>query len=112
MTEPHKLERIQELFRLLTIGDDLSPDKKEAVKKLISEFADIFTLSVSEVKTVNNAIHRLDIPPDTSFPLKVNQKLLTPPQCRYLYDSIDTMLEASIFKACKLEDVKCILARC
>ena len=67
-------------------------------------------LSVSEVKMVDNAIHRLDIPPDTSFPLKVNQKPLTPPQCHYLYNSIDTMLEASIIEACKPEDVKCISA--
>ena len=110
MTEPHKLERIQELFRLVTIGDDLSPDEKEAVKKLISEFADIFALSVSEVKTVDNTIHRLDIPPDTSFPLKVNQKPLTPPQRCYIYDSIDTMLEAGIIEACKPKDVKCISA--
>jgi hypothetical protein len=108
MTDPHKPERVQELLRLITIGDDLRPEEREAVQKLISDFADIFALSVSEVKTVDNAIHHLDIPPDANFSLKVNQKPLTPPQRKYLYDSIDTMLEAGIIEACKPEDVKCI----
>jgi hypothetical protein len=110
MTEPHKPETVQDLLRLITIGDDLSPEERKAVEKLISDFADIFALSVSEVKTVDNAIHRLDIPPDTNFSLKVSQKPLTLPQRQYLYDSIDTMLEAGVIEACKPEDVKCISA--
>ena len=108
MTEPHKPERVQELMWLITIGDDLAPEERRTVQQLISEFADIFALSVSEVKTVENAIHRLDIPTDTTFSLKVHQKPLTPPQRRYLYDSIDTMLEADVIEACNPEDVKCI----
>ena len=108
MTEPHKPERVQEIQRLVTIGEDLSPEETQRVRQLISDFADIFALSVSEVKTVENAVHHLDIPPETTFPLKVHQKPLTPPQRRYLYESIDTMLEAGIIEACKPEDVKCI----
>jgi hypothetical protein len=111
MTEPHKPERVEELLRLVTIGDDLSLDEKQTVRKLISDFADIFALSVSEVKTVEDAIHHLDIPPDATFSLKVNQKPLTPPQRRYLYESIDTMLEAGVIEACNPEDVKCISAK-
>jgi hypothetical protein len=80
LTLPHKPERVQELLRLVTIGDDLSKDEKQKVRDLISSFADIFALSVSEVKVVDNAVHRLDIPPETSFPMKVHQKPLTPPQ--------------------------------
>ena len=108
MTEPHKPERVQELQRLITIGDDLSPEETRIVRQLISDFADIFALSVSEVKTVDNAVHHLDIPPEATFSLKVHQKPLTPPQRRYLYESIDTMLEAGIIEPCKPEDVKCI----
>ena len=110
MTEPHKPERVKELLRLITIGDDLSPEERQSVEKLISDFADIFALSVSEVKTVEGAIHHLDIPSDATFSFKVNQKPLTPPQRRYLYESIDTMLEAGIIEACNPEDVKCISA--
>ena len=112
MTEPLKPERVEELLRLITIADDLSTEEKQAVRKLISDFADIFALSFSEVKTVEDAIHHvhLDIPPEATLSLKVNQKPLTPPQRRYLYESIDTMLEAGVIEACKPEDVKCISA--
>ena len=110
MTEPHKPERVRELLRLVTIGDDLNTEERQAVQHLISNFADIFALSVSEVKTVDNAVHHLDIPPEATFSLKVHQKPLTPPQRRYLYESIDTMLEAGVIEACKPEDVKCISA--
>jgi hypothetical protein len=53
-------------------------------------------------------MHRLDIPKDATFHMKVHQRPLTPPQRQYLYDSIDKMLEAGIIEACKPEDVKCI----
>ena len=107
-TEPFKPERVEEVLRSVTIGDDLSAEERGWVQDLIRSFADIFALSVSEVKVVDNATHRLNIPPETTFPMKVNQKPLTPPQRQYLYDSIDTMLAAGVIEACKPEDVKCI----
>ena len=83
---------------MVTIGDNLSPDERQKVQELVRSFADIFTLSVSKVKVVDNATHRLDIPADTTFPMKVHQRPLTPPQRRYLYDSIDTMLKAGVIE--------------
>jgi hypothetical protein len=109
-TEPHKPERVRELLRLVTIGEDLSTEEQQEVQQLISPFADIFALSVSKVKVADNAVHHLKIPPDATFSMKVHQKPLTPLQRRYLYASIDTMLEAGIIKACKPEEVKCISA--
>jgi hypothetical protein len=100
MTDPQKPERVQELLRLITIGDDLNPEQREKVQELITSFADVFALSVSEVKIADDAVHKLDIPPETKFPMKVHQKPLTPPQRRYLYESIDTMLEAGVIEAC------------
>ena len=110
MTQPHKPERVEELPRLVTIGDDLSAEEREKVQQLITSFADIFALSVAEVKVAEDAVHRLNIPPDATFSMKVHQKPLTPPQRRHLYTSIDTMLEAGVIEACKPEDVKCISA--
>lgn len=109
-TQPDKPERIQELLRLVTIGDDLSSEEREKVRQLITSFADIFALSVSEVGVAEDAVHRLEIPPDATFAKKVNQKPLTPPQRRYLYESIDTMLKAGVIEACTPEEVKCISA--
>ena len=110
LTSPFKPERVEEVLRLVKIGDDLSEDERQKVHQLVSSFADIFALSVSEVKVVENAVHHLDIPPEVTFSMKVHQKPLTPPQRRYLYESIDTMLEAGIIEACKPEEVKCISA--
>ena len=42
------------------------------------------------------------------FSTKVNQKPLTPPQKKYLYDSIDTMLNAGIIEQCSPDQVKCV----
>ena len=44
-TQPYKPERIQELLRLVTIGDDLSNEEREKVRQLITSFADIRALS-------------------------------------------------------------------
>ena len=108
MSEPFKPERIQEILHLITLGDDISTEERDKVRQLITSFADIFALSVTEVKVVQDAVHRLDIAPGTTFTKKIHQKPLTAPQRRYLYDSIDTMLEAGVIEACKPEDVKCV----
>ena len=107
-TNPHNPERVAEILRLVTIGNDLTEDERLEVRNLISSFADTFALSVHEVHQVNGAVHRLDIPPDAAFSKKVHQKPLTPPQRQYLYKSIDTMLEADIIEPCAPEDVKCV----
>ena len=68
MTYPHKLERVEELLRLVHIGDNLSEEEKQKVQQLISSFADILALSVSKVKVVEDAVHHLDTnesPPET-----------------------------------------------
>lgn len=107
-THPYKPERVAEVLRLVTIGNDLNKDEQLKVRHLISSFADIFALSVHEVYQVEGAIHRLDIAPNTTFSKKVHQKPLTPPQRQYLYKSINTMLEADIIEPCAPEDVKCV----
>src|SRR5271168_4155412 len=61
-----------------------------------------------QLMQVENATHYLDIVPGTTFSTKVGQKPLTPPQRKYLYESIDTMLEAGIIKQCLPDQVKCV----
>ena len=107
-TEPFKPERVAEILRLVTIGNDLSEEERLKVRDLISSFADIFALSVHEVQQVEGAVHKLNIPPDATFSKKVHQKPLTAPQRQYLNKSIDTMLEAGIIEPCTPEEVKCV----
>lgn len=106
-TDPFKSERVEEVLRLVTIGEDLTEDEKLTVRELLAKWADVFALSVSEVKP-EGAIHRLDISEDASFSCKVNQKPLTPPQRKYLHTSIDTMLAADIIEPCEPGKVKCV----
>ena len=89
LTKPWKKERVKKILKQVKIGLDLMEEECGWVCKFISDWANIFALSVSEVKQVNNATHCLDIPPDAKFSTKVGQKPLTPPQRNYLYKSID-----------------------
>ena len=61
-TEPFKPERVAEILRLVTIGEDLDEDQRDKVRQLISSFADVFALSVHEVRQVEGAVHQIDIP--------------------------------------------------
>jgi hypothetical protein len=66
-TEPFKPERVAAVLREVTIGGDLNTEERKGVESLITEFADCFALSMSEVLVVEGAHHRLDIPKDTAF---------------------------------------------
>lgn len=106
-TEPRKKERVDEILKQVTIGPDLTDVEREKVREFLTDWADIFALSVNEVKQVKGATHHLNIPPETMFSTKVNQKPLTPPQRKYLHESIDTMLKAGIIEQCLPDQVKC-----
>ena len=88
LTKPWKKERVEEIIKQVKIGPDLTEEEQGWVCEFISDWADIFTLSVSEVRQVDNAVHCLDIPPEAKFLTKVSQKQLTPPQRKYLYKHI------------------------
>ncbi|KIJ89815.1 hypothetical protein K443DRAFT_117488, partial [Laccaria amethystina LaAM-08-1] len=107
-SDPFKATRVEEIHRQITIGEDLTSGEKAQVQALISEFADVFALSVSEVTPVEGAIHRLNIDPDAKFSTKVHQKPLTPPQRQYLYEKLQAMLDADIIEPCEPGQVKCV----
>ncbi|KAG6852608.1 hypothetical protein C0991_010537 [Blastosporella zonata] len=106
--DPYKPARVNEILKLVQIGTDLSDDKQQQVQELITEYADTFTLAVSEVKHVKGASHILHIEPTATFSTKVNQKPLTPSQKEYLHKSIDNMLAAGIIEQCDPAKVKCV----
>ena len=107
-TKPFRPTHVEEIQRLVTIGDNLTSAENSQVQALIAEFADVFALSVSEVKQVEGAVHQLNINPDAKFSTKVHQKPLTPPQCRYLHEKLQAMLDANIIEPCELGQVKCV----
>ena len=105
--EPHNPERIAAIRAEVTIGPDLTPEQAEIVWQTIAEYADCFALSMSEVTPVEGAAHRLDIPRDTQFRTKVNQRPQSPPQKEFFNGVLDKMLEAGIVRPIDHQDVKC-----
>jgi hypothetical protein len=107
-TNAFKAERITEIVRLIHIGDDVSPDERAVVEDLIREFPDIFALSVSEVKHIPGATHRLEIPEGTTFNTKIKQRAMSPPQTAHFSNALDIMLKAGVCAPIAAKDVKCV----
>jgi hypothetical protein len=105
---PFQPVRVAEILKQVKIGEDLTMEQRSSVEKLITEWADIFALSVGEVLTVEGAVHTLDIPEEATFSKKVHQKPLTPPQRQYLHTKIDEMLAAGVIEQCEPSQVKCV----
>ena len=52
----------------IEIGKDLTEKQKEGVKELVSEYADIFALTMSEVTYVDWHRHHLKMNPEAKSP--------------------------------------------
>ena len=106
-TDPHNPARVAAILAEVTIGSDLTEDQTQQVREMISKHAECFALSMSEVTAVEGAAHRLDIPRDTQFRTKINQRPQTPPQREFFNGVIDKMLDAGIIRPIAHQDVKC-----
>ena len=95
-------------MRLIQIGDDISGEERTTVKQLVKEFANIFALSVHEVKHIPGAEHHLDVPEDAQLHTRIGQKPMTPPQAAYFLKALDIMLKAGICAHIAAKDVKCV----
>ncbi|KAF8597792.1 hypothetical protein BDV93DRAFT_396528, partial [Ceratobasidium sp. AG-I] len=89
-------DRVAEVQRKVLIGDNLEPEQRKRVSDLVSEFADVFALSLSEVLPVYFTKMVLDIPANLTFPKQAGQQRLTEPQRKWLYGVLDDMENAKI----------------
>ncbi|KAG1889420.1 hypothetical protein F4604DRAFT_1569206 [Suillus subluteus] len=89
-------------------GAHLSQEQLQKAKGLVIEFADIFTLSIREVKPVDFTQFHLQIPQDAIFSMKVHQRQLTQPQCKYLFPVLDDMRRAGITWFIPADEVKAV----
>jgi hypothetical protein len=96
-----------EVKRHITVGKDLSQAERDQVDNLLYEFVDVFGLSMSEVYAVPGAEHKLNIPAGITFKMKVNQRLLSPPQRTFFNGVLDEMLEDGVIRPINPVDVKC-----
>ena len=107
-TAAFKPERVAEILRHIEIGSDLSPAERIAVEQTIRDFADVYALSISEVKHIPGASHKLHIPEGATFNTKIRQQQLSPPKAAYFSKALDVMLEAGICEPIDAKDVKCV----
>lgn len=61
-------ERVSEILEKVKIGPDLTTEQHEKVRDLIRSYADVFALSLSEVRPVNWYQHHLNIDPSIPLP--------------------------------------------
>ncbi|TFY76260.1 hypothetical protein EWM64_g7752 [Hericium alpestre] len=108
LMDPHNTDHVSEMLRRIQIRSDLTEDEHIQVVALLTEFADCFALSVSEVKPADDAMHKLNIPDGTTFSMKPHQHLLTLPQRQYLNKKVDEMLAAGIIEAVHPSLVKAV----
>lgn len=86
----------------------LSQEQLQKAQALVVEFADIFVLSIREVKPVDFTKFHLQIPQDAIFSRKVHQRPLTQPQRKYLFPVLDDMRRAGITRFIPADEVKAV----
>ena len=108
LTEPFSTKRVDAIWKVVKLGEDLSDAEKKQVRDLISTYADCFALSVREVVPAMDATLSLNIPMDAQLPMKARQQTFTPPQRRYLHKKILEMLKAGIIEHANPAQIKCV----
>ncbi|KAG2034214.1 hypothetical protein BDR03DRAFT_870608, partial [Suillus americanus] len=102
---PPQVSAITDAVRL---GTHLSQEQQQKAQVLVIEFADVFALSIREVKPVDFTQFRLQIPQDAIFSRKVHQRPLTQPQRKYLFPVLDDMRRAGITRFILADEVKAV----
>ena len=102
---PYHPPRVAKILDTVTIGP-LEECEKAKVRNLISEFADVFALSVREVKQVDLPTFRLNMPKDVEYPTKVNQRPLTQAQKEWYMPVLNDLTAAGVLREIRPDEVK------
>ncbi|KIO11671.1 hypothetical protein M404DRAFT_83553, partial [Pisolithus tinctorius Marx 270] len=95
-TELFVPKRVKLIIEGVKIGNDLTTKEQKEVINLITEFADVFACSLSEVLPIPGAKVDLNILDDTTFNTTVCQHPMNPPQRQFMNKWVDQMLEAGL----------------
>ncbi|KZP29531.1 hypothetical protein FIBSPDRAFT_673204, partial [Athelia psychrophila] len=87
-------DRVATILSKIEFGADLMPEQLQRVKDLVTEFADVWALSMSEVQYIDWHSHHLDMDPSVTLPKKMSQRPMTEKQKVWYYGILDEM-EAS-----------------
>ena len=96
---------VQKIIESVKVGT-LEPYEIQEVHSLLIEFADVFTLSVKEVKPVSHIKYRLDVPQDAVLSVRVNQCSLTLAQKEFYFPQLMEFVEAGVLRPIHVSKVK------
>ena len=108
ITNPHTPKRVAEILERIEIGKDLTEKQKEGVKELVSKYADIFALTMSEVTYINWHRHHLKVNPEAKLPKQVAQHPITENQKEWYYKTLDEMENAYVIQKVPADFIKCL----
>ena len=106
--EPFLPARVVKILDLVQIGEDVTENQCNEVKRLISEFVDCFALSLSEVNLIPSAVHKLNIPENTTFRMKIPQRSFNPDQRSCMAAKVQEMLKGGIIRPMHPGEVRCV----
>jgi len=107
-TEPFLPACVAKILELIQIGEDITVAEREEVSRLIAEFADCFALSLSKVNLIPRAVHKLKVPEDSTFRMKILQHLFNPDQKAFMEAKVNDMLKAGVICPMHPGEVKCV----
>jgi hypothetical protein len=96
ITDPFAEERVNEILQKIAIGPDLTNDQRDEIQALIRDYADVFALSLSEVRVVDWYKHHLNIDPSIKLPKKTAQRPVTEAQKDWFFSILDEMEDAHV----------------
>jgi hypothetical protein len=96
MLDPFATERVEEILWQITIGTDITVTQREQICTLVREYADVFALSLSEVRVVDWYKHYLTIDPSVKLPKKTAQRPVTEAQKDWFFSILDEMENAHV----------------
>ena len=99
--------RVNTILDTVQIGA-ISPDESIKVCALLCEFADIFALSVKEVKPISTTKYRLNIPDCATFSVKANQRLLNQAQKEFYFPKLIEFENAGVLRPIHVSKVKAV----
>lgn len=101
-------ERVAKILDLVQIGEDVTEAQCDKVKQLIMEFADCFALSLSEVNLIPGAVHKLNIPKNKTFCMKIPQHSFNSDQRSFMAAKVQEMLKEGIICPMHPREVCCV----
>ena len=104
---PFHPPRMDAILNAVHIGN-ITPEESEMVRNLLREFADVFALSVKEVKPLPSIKYRLNIPEGATFSVKANQRPLNQAQKAFYFPKLEEFVSAGVLRPIHASQVKAV----